>query len=42
MAEVWKEGELVDAMTWLTPLEEARMRLQAQQKTGKKLRGKSK
>ena len=36
MTEVWREGELVDTMTWLTPVEEARTRLQAQQKATKK------
>lgn len=32
MAEVWKDGELVDAVTWSTPVERARARLQAEQK----------
>lgn len=39
MTAVLKNGDLVDAVTWLTPVEQARARLQAQQKATKK-RGK--
>jgi hypothetical protein len=36
MAQVLKDGELVDAVTWLTPVERAREKLQAEQKAAKK------
>jgi hypothetical protein len=32
MAEVWKEGRLVDEVLWMTSVERARTRLQAEQK----------
>lgn len=40
MAEVRKDGELVDAVVWMTPVEEARARLQAQQKAAKRVKAK--
>jgi len=40
MAEVIKDGQLVDAVTWLTPVEEARARVQAQQKAAKRAKPK--
>jgi hypothetical protein len=36
MTEVRKEGELVNAVTWLTPVERAKEKLRAEQKASKK------
>lgn len=40
MTAVEKNGELVDALVWMTPVEQAKARVQAQQKAAKRAKPK--